>query len=131
MVGIVVVKTTEHDFDLIGFVITIGIGEQFEVGSLRDINAFRGKFKTQGEVQTIHEDRLFVGFTIVVGVFQDDQFIIGFGIPRLVMRITGHGGYPKPAFVVKGHLHGVGQVGEFGFGGKKFNLVACRYFQFT
>ena len=53
---------------------------------------------------------LLVRFSVVVGVFQDDQLIRWTRVARLVMRIARHGGYPKAAFVVKGHLYGIGQV---------------------
>ena len=82
-------------------------------------------------MQTFHKSCLFVRLAVVVGVFQDDQFVVGFGVAGFVVWITGHGGHPKPTFVVEGHLHRVGQVGKFCLGSKKFYFVPIRHFEFV
>ena len=72
----------------------------------------------------IGEDRFFVGFAVVVGVFEDEEFVVGFGVAGFPMRVGGHGGHPEAALIVEGDLDGVGEVGEFFFGGEKVDLVA-------
>ena len=45
------------------------------------------------------------------------------------MRISWHGGHPKTAFIIKGHLHRIRQIWELLFASKHLNLVAFRHGQ--
>ena len=46
MVSVMGVEATQNDFSGVGAVVAVGVPEQDEIGRLRDINALRGKFKT-------------------------------------------------------------------------------------
>ena len=73
-------------------VVAVGIGKQFKVGALRNVNARSGvpgggDLKADRHVQPPHKNGLFIGFAVVVGIFQNEQFIVGLGIAGFVVRI--------------------------------------------
>lgn len=75
-------------------------------------------------MEIVGEDDFLVGFAVVVGVFVNEELVVGLGIAGFPMWVGGHGGDPKTALVVEGDLNGVGEVGEFFFGGEEVDLVA-------
>ena len=61
----------------VGLAVLVIVDEQREVGFLGHIDAFRRELEADGDVQVVGEDRLLVGLTVAIRVFEDDQFIIG------------------------------------------------------
>jgi hypothetical protein len=124
VVGVVIIESAEDDFADVGFVVAVGVFEEDEVVSLSDVNAVVGDLKSGGEVEAVGEDRFLVGFAVVVGVLVDEEHVVWFGVAGFPMRVAGHGGDPEAALVVEGELDGVGEVGEFFFGGEEVDFVA-------
>jgi len=75
-------------------------------------------------MEAVGEDRFLVGFAVVVGVLVDEEHVVWFGVAGFPMRVAGHGGDPEAALVVEGELDGVGEVGEFFFGGEEVDFIA-------
>ena len=99
--GVVIIKSTEHNFFFIVAIISIGIFEQDEVCTLGYINTVVRNFETDGNVEVICEIGLFVCFPIVVSIFKNDELILRFGISNSVVGVARHGGHPEPSFVIK------------------------------
>ena len=74
-------------------------------------------------MQFVGKRDLFVCLPVVVGVLEDDQFVVRFRISRLPVRIGGHHGHPESAFVVERYLHRIGEVRELHFRRKQIDLV--------
>ena len=66
-------------------------------------------------MQVICEGGLFVGFAVVIGVFENDELVTWFRVSDTVVRVAGHGGNPETPLVVECYLHRVGKIGEFFF----------------
>ena len=101
MMGIVVIKTTQQDFFFIRLVVAIGVAIQHQISALGYIYTFRGDLKSVGQVQSSCKDYLFVGFTVSIGIFKNNEFIIGPFITGFIVRVTRHSSDPKPAFIVE------------------------------
>ena len=86
----------------------------------------RAEFEAHGQVQAVREDGLLVGLSVMIGVFENEQLVIRFGVARFVVWVAGHGGNPEPPFVVEGELDRVGEIGKLFVGGKELDLVAFR-----
>ena len=118
MVGVVVIKSTEENFFAVCLIVSIFIDEQHQVISLRNIHSFGGNLKSNRNVQIVGKRGLLVCFAVIIGVFKNNQLVCRSFIPRLVVRIAWHGRHPESSFVVKGDLHGIGQVWKLFFGGE-------------
>jgi len=79
-------------------------------------------------MQAVCEDRLFVGTSITVRIFQDQDFVIDF-FARQVHRVGSHRADPEAAFTVEGELHGVLEFGELDFGSEQIDFEAFRQFE--
>ena len=79
--------------------------------------------KDEGErdVKVIGPGGAFVGFAILIGVFENDNFIARF-LAGINMRVGDGGGDPKTAVFVPAHLDRAGHLGEIFFGGKAIDL---------
>ena len=64
--------------------------------------------ETDRYVEVIGEVNLLIRLAVVIGVFENDEFVLGERVADSVVRITGHRRDPKSSFVVEGHLNGVG-----------------------
>ena len=93
------------------------------------MDALRGEFETDRQVEFVGEDGLLVGAAVVVCVLVNEDFIVRKRVAGAVGRVGGHGGDPQAAAVVEGKLHRVGEVGEFLFRGKQFHFVTFRHGQ--
>ena len=85
------------------------------------------KFEAHGQVQAVRENGLLVGLSVMVGVFENEQLVIRLGVARFVVRVTGHGGNPKPPLVVEGELDRIGEIGKLFVGCKELDPVAFRH----
>ena len=56
-------------------------------------------------MQPLGEDRGFVRFAIAIGVFENEQLVIGPRAAGEIVRVGRHRRDPQPALVVEGHLH--------------------------
>jgi len=77
-------------------------------------------------VEVIGENGFLICFAVVVGVFEDKELVVWFGVAGFVVGVGGHGGDPEAALVVEGELDGIGEVGEFFFGSEEIDFVAGR-----
>ena len=130
MVGVVVVKSTEDDLFRVVFIVAVGVFQQNEATALGNVDAFGCDFESDRDMEIAGEGRLFVGFAVVVRVFEDDEFVGGFGVADTVVRVAGHGGNPEAAFVIEGELHWVGEVGEFFFRREELHFIAVGQSEF-
>ena len=64
-----------------------------------------------------------VGLAVAVGVFEDQELVVHLllGLPVRVARPDGD---PEPALGVERHLHRLGQLGKFLFGGEQVDFHA-------
>ena len=131
MVGIVVIKAGKHDLTLVITVVSIGVTQADEATALRNVDPVMRDLEPDRYVEVIGEINLLVSLSVVIGILENDQFVLGKRVADPVVRITGHRRDPKSSLVVKGHLDGVGQVGEALFVGEQFDLVAFRHLNLT
>ena len=124
MVRVVRVESAEHDLHAVRLVIAIGVAQEHEIRLLGDIHAFGCKLEADGQVQMIRENGFLVRLAIPVGVFVDQDFVIRQRIAGAIGRISRHRRDPQPSFVIKGHLHGIGEIWKLLLAGKKLDLVA-------
>ena len=124
VVRVMRVKAAEDDLATVGFVIAIGVLEQHEVGFLGNIDALGRKLDADGQVQLVGEDGFLVRLAVAIGVFINEDLVVRQRVAGAVVRVGGHGGDPEAALVVKGELHGIGEVGEFLLAGEELGFVA-------
>ena len=124
VVGIVTIKASENDFADVRFIVAIGVGEQYDVWFLGNIDTFWGKFEADGKMQFVSKNNFFIGFAIVVGVLVNENFVVRQSISRLIGGIGGHGCNPQASSVIKRKLHGVSEIGKFFLGSEKLDFVA-------
>ena len=129
VVRIVGIEAAENDLGAVGLVVAVGVAEQDEVRLLGKINAFGGELEADGQIEVICKHGFLVGFAVAVGVFVDEQFVVGQSVAGAIGRIGGHHGDPKAALVVEGELHGVCEIGELFFTGEELDLVAFGNFE--
>jgi len=77
-------------------------------------------------VQTIGEYGAFVGFAVMIGVFEDEDFVLRKG-PGSGMWPGGHGDDPESAFAVESDLDGVFEFGELFFGSEEVEFKSVGY----
>ena len=102
--SVVIVESADHDGFLIGLVVSIGVLEKNEIVSERNKHAMLGDFETHWDVDFVYEGDLPVSTAIVVGVLEDEDFVIGQRSADLMVGIGTHATNPKPAVVVECHL---------------------------
>src|SRR5680860_1769341 len=90
MMGVVVVKAAKNDFFGVRLIISIGIPQQNKIWCLRNVYTFGRKLKTYGHAQAVGKNGLLVGLAIIIGIFQNEQLIVRFGVSRFVGRIARH-----------------------------------------
>ena len=100
--SVVIVESADHDGFLIGLVVSIGVLEKNEIVSERNKHAMLGDFETHWDVDFVYEGDLPVSTAIVVGVLEDEDFVIGQGASTDGDRHQQTN--PKPAVVVECHL---------------------------
>ena len=122
VVRILAPEAGKDDFTMVHFSVAIGISEMGEVGFFGAEDAAVA-IKDEGErdVKVIGPGGAFVGFAILIGVLENDDFIAGF-LAGINMRVGDGGGDPKTAVFVPAHLDGAGHLGEIFFGGKAIDL---------
>ena len=89
-----------------------------------DKDAIRCDFETDGDVQVFSPSDLFVRHTVVVGVFEDQQFVVRQRVADAVVRITRHGGDPQATLIVERHLGRISEIGEAMLVGEELDFVA-------
>jgi len=104
VVGVVGIETVEQDFHLVSMIVAVGVLEQHQERFLREVDSFGGQFETDRHVQSIGKDGFFVRASVAVGVFVDQDHVVGFGVTRFVVWVTRQGRDPQTTFVVKSHL---------------------------
>ena len=77
----------------------------------------------EGDVEVIGPGGAFVGFAVLVGVFENDDFIARF-LAGIDVGISDRGGDPEAAVLVPTHRDGAGHFGEVFFGGEAVDLEA-------
>ena len=122
VVRILAPEAGKDDFTVVHFTVAVGISEMGEVGFFGAENTTVSiKDKREGDVKVIGPSRAFVGFAILIGVLENDNFIAGF-LAGINMRVGDGGGDPKTAMFIPAHLDGAGHLGEIFFGGKAIDL---------
>ena len=67
----------QDQFLAVGLAVLVIVDEQREVRFLGYVDAFRRELEADGNMQMVGEDRLLIGLTVAIRVFEDDQFVIG------------------------------------------------------
>jgi hypothetical protein len=75
MVGIMVIEPRKQNFTLIVLVISVRVLKENQTSALGNINPIVGDFETNGDVKVVSKVDLFVCLAIVIGVFENDQFV--------------------------------------------------------
>src|SRR4029077_2024469 len=68
-----------------------------------------------------------VGFTVVVFVFEDQQFVVGARIAWLPLWIRGHAADPQPAATIEIDLVWLGKFWKLFLAGKRLDFEAIRH----
>jgi len=102
----------------IGFVVSIGVRDENKLGGAGREDATVSDFKSGDKVEIVGKD--FVGFegAVFVGVFKNDEAVIGFAISPAAGIGKGFGN-PNAATGVEGESNG---LPELGFAGDGFDL---------
>src|SRR5262249_13314165 len=98
----------ENDPRLVGFFAGLARGQVDELGAVGDIGAAVAGFDAGGDQQAVRENGRLVGLAVAVGVFEDDDLVVG-DLARLDLRVDLAGGNPQPALGVEVHLDRLGQ----------------------
>ena len=61
----------------VGAIVAVGVLEEHQVGHLRDVDAAVAQLDAGGHVQPVGKDRAAVGLAVVVGVFEDQDLVVG------------------------------------------------------
>ena len=117
------IESVEHDLADVGLVVTVGIFQENEVRLLRDIEPAIGDLEAGRQMEAVGEHRLFVGLSVAVGVFEDQDLVVDRHAGE-VLRVAGHRGDPEPALSVERHLHRVREIGKLDLRGEAIHLVA-------
>ena len=118
VVGVLATETGEDDFAFVHFAVAIGVGEVGEVGFFGAIDtAIAIEHEGERNVEVIGPSGAFVGFAVLVCVFEDDDFIARL-LAGVNVGIGNRGGNPKAAVFVPAHLDGAGHFGEVFLGGE-------------
>ena len=122
MVGVLTAESGEEDLAVIHFPVAITISEVGQVRFFRAIHAAISiKDERERDVQVSGPGGALVGFSILVGVFENDDFITGL-LSGIDVRISHGGGNPEASAIVPTHLDGAGHFGEVFFGSETVYL---------
>ena len=124
VVRVVGVETVQDQLHAVRLAVLVVVDEQGEVRFLGDVDALRRDLEADRDVEVVGEDRLLVGLAVAVGVFEDDDLVVGHRVARAVRRVGRRRGDPEATFGVEGHLHGLLQVREFLLGCEERDFVA-------
>ena len=127
MVGVVRVEAVQDQLEPVRLAVLVVVDEQRQVRFLGEIHAFRGELEADRQVKVLGEHRLLVGLAVTVGVFEDQELVVGQRVAGSVVRVGRGRRDPEPAAGVEGHLHRLLQVGELLLGGEELDLEAGRH----
>ena len=122
MVRIVGIETVQQDFPAIGPVVAVIVGQQHQVGLLRDVDAFGREFESEREVQPVGEHRHAVRPAVAVRVLEDQELVVGFAVAGAPMGVRRRHRDPEAAAVVERHLDRIAQFGKLGLGREQVDL---------
>ena len=122
MMGVLTAEASEEDLAVIHFPVAITISKVCQVRFFRAIDAAISiEDERERDVKIVGPGGAFVSFSILVGVFEDDNLIAGF-LAGIDVRI-GHGsGNPEASAVVPTHLDGAGHFGKVFLGSETIDL---------
>ena len=109
----------------VGNIVAVGVFEKEDIRGLANVASAVGEFDSGGEVESLREDGRLIGSAIVVGVFENDDLVVG-GIARFELGVGPGAGNPEAAFGIPSH---VDRVGEHGIGGEEIGFVAGQEFK--
>lgn len=104
----------------IGFAIAVEVVHEPEARLLGNDHAGFGEGDAVEGIESFGEGGAAIGFAIVVGIFQDEEFIFGRKTWDCV-REGRHGDDPQAASGVEGNLDGVTKFGELDFGSEEID----------
>ena len=93
-----------------------------QLGAVGDVGAAVARLDAGGDQQAVGEDGRLVGLAVAVGVFEDDDLVVGL-LARLDLRIDLAARDPEPALRVEVHLD---RLGQQRVGGEQVDLEARR-----
>ena len=129
VMGVGDIDTTEEFALGVGTVVSIGVLHEPEARLLGDDDAIVMEGDAIECIKAFDEGGELVGFSVLVGVFEDDDFIwrgeAGNGVGE-----GGHGDDPEAATGIKGDLDGVAEFWELFFGSEEADFVAFGDFEF-
>ena len=112
MVTIFAPKAVQKNGLLICLIVAIGIMEENKVRLLRKVNSVLAELEAEWEVKIISKDGAFVGFAVLISVFENKNLVVGFDSWKRV-RIGGHGRDPETSGSIKVDRDRVTKLGEF------------------
>ena len=121
VVGVGVVKAAEVFFTLVGDVVAIGVLEVEDFSGDRDEGSFFVEDEAIGEEEIVGEDSFLVSFSVVVGVFEDEDEVVCYRAGKGVW-VARKAGDPEAAFGIELHLQRVDEFGEVLAGGEAVEL---------
>jgi len=95
---------------------------------LRNVDTVFGKGKAEWKVEVLGKNGAFVSLAVVIGVFEDQDLVIG-PDAREGVWVGGHGGDPESAGGVEVDGDRVAEFGEVLFGGEEVDLKAIGDFE--
>ena len=126
----VVGSPTIQDFDhLISFVVSVRVLQPNQTWLVYYENSTVEEIKPSGAMQLVVENRRLVCFTIRIGVFQDDQLVIGTLVARTPLRISRHTSDPQSPSVVEVDLDWLCNFRKLSLLGKQLDLHSVRHFR--
>ena len=122
VVGVIGCPAVHQMDDLIGFVVSVGVLEEEHTRLIDDQHTAVEEFKARRAMEFVVEDFRNVGFSVVVGIFENHEFVTGSGVPWFPLGVGGHASQPGPASVVEVQLDGFGDVRELGLIGEELDF---------
>ena len=111
MVRVLGTESCQNDFLFVGHKVPVGVPEIQQLVAVDHVGtgliAVVGREHSSRDQKSVGKDDGPIGLTILVGVFKDNNFVVG-GLTRLDLWIGLARGDPKPAVVVKVHVDGLG-----------------------
>src|SRR4051812_8302225 len=75
--AVIEAKSSFYDSPFIGYIVTVGIFKEKQIGRLSDVDAAVAERDSCGQIQSINEDGDLVGFSVSVGIFEDLHAVTG------------------------------------------------------
>ena len=123
VVRILTPEASQDDLAMIGLVVPVGVREEDEVRFLREVDSSLAEDKGERHFQVVCKNGRFVGLSVPVGIFQDDDLVVGFA-SGIEVWVGGRAGDPESTAGIPAHLDGTGHVGEVLLGCKAVDLKA-------